>query len=149
MKWLIFLFLLIPVLGFSKPFSITLNQEEKSVVYQIISTMGEKGITRLLFESGKLSRLGGRIQHIHPLQFIGYIVDEPYLNECLHRIVTSYFKWKAFLDGFATSMQKQQQQNLISEGMIREFACYFKVNYHSLWACVRVSDWDAFARVLL
>jgi hypothetical protein len=131
-----------------EPFRIQLNEREKSAIREIVSSMGEKNIAFLLLDSGHLTDLGNRIDHVPPLQFIGFILSEPYLRKCLHSIHGNYFKWVAFIDGFAGSMERElANQTLYPE--LEKFAPYIGKDYQILLRLVYTENWKGFVECLM
>src|SRR3990167_2482367 len=66
---------------------------EKETITDIFTTMAEKSVPSLIFESFRLKKLGDRIHHLPPLQFLGYIMTDPRLKDCIRIIQKSFFKW--------------------------------------------------------
>ena len=129
-------------------FSITLNDHEKHAIREILVSMGEKNWAKLLFESRKLSSLGGKIQHVHPLQFLGYILSEHRLRECLRKSSKNYFKWSAFMDGLRPKMERE----LHSGSLMRElssFAEFVGGDPRLLETFCEHHSWDEFVKCLL
>lgn len=110
--------------------------------------MGEKNIARLLLDSSRLTGLGYSIENVPPLQFLGFILTNAYLKDCLRIISQSYFKWPPFIDGFGNNMEKE-----IAEGRLFEdlpgFAKLVGGRYRQLEMYSQLRDWNQFVRSLL
>lgn len=144
---LLFLFsFCLPLVG--EEFCLSLNEEEKYAIREIYTSMGEKNIARLIFEGGRLTALGNSIEHVPPLQFLGYALTDPYLRQCLLRISESRFKWPFFLDGFSTSMEQELSRGQLLEEL-PAFAKWINCPYEKLKALCYKHDWDTFVRILL
>lgn len=97
-----------------------LQDWEKEAITEIFSTMAEKSVPALIFDTFRLTRLGESINHIPPLQFVGFLMCDPYLKDCIRSISTSYFKWPPFMDGVSTNMEKE-----LAEGRLFSDLPYF------------------------
>lgn len=84
-----------------------LEDWEKEAISEIFTTMAEKSVPALIFETFRLTRLGESIEHIPPLQFLGFLMTDAYLKDCIRSISTSYFKWPPFMEGLQTNMEKE------------------------------------------
>jgi hypothetical protein len=129
-------------------FEIILKEREKAAIREIVSAMGEKNFAFLILNSGHLTELGNRIDHVHPLQFIGFILSDPYLKKCLHAIHENYFKWMAFVDGFAGGMEREMaNQTLYPE--LEKFAPFIGKDYQILLRFVYTENWKGFIECLM
>lgn len=129
-------------------FHITLNEDEKYAIREILLSIGEKNIAGLLIDSYRLSSLGATIQHIKPLQFLGYILSEPYLKKCLKRGAKSYFKWSAFMDGLSGKMKRELKEGILID-QLSDFARFVGGDPYTLEMFAREEAWDEFVKSLL
>src|SRR5581483_7360484 len=88
-------------------YGLPLSDKEKRFIKSIISTMADKNLIQLVFEKSVLEKKGKRINHVHPLRFMGYILSNPDLKSDVKTIKKSSFKWDAFVDGFAKRMKEE------------------------------------------
>ena len=56
------------------------TEQDKAIVYEIISTMADNGKLSLLFKQAHLKEIGAQINHLHPLKFLSAIFSEPHLK---------------------------------------------------------------------
>ena len=129
-------------------FRLVLNAYERFAISEIVVAMGEKNLAWLMLDSNRLTGLGNSIQHVPPLQFIGYIVHEPHLRENLRRIAKSMFKWPYMVDGFGANMERE-----LAEGRLMlelpEFARFVGRDVERLEEYAKQHAWDEFVRALL
>jgi hypothetical protein len=129
-------------------FELKLNEQEKNAIRDIISSMGQKNFAFLILNSGHLTELGNRIDHVHPLQFMGFILSDPFLKKCLQNIHENYFKWSAFVDGFAGGMERElMNQTLYPE--LEKFAPFIGKDYQILLRFVYAENWKGFIECLI
>jgi hypothetical protein len=94
--------------GAEAPFyQLPITQKEKRIIHTIITTMAEKNILQLAFVKRSMEKKGKKIEHIHPLRFMGYILSSSELRSCLRAIKKSSFKWDAFIGGFSRRMREE------------------------------------------
>ncbi len=84
-----------------------ITQEEKQKIANILTTMAENNVFKLLFEKKRLERLGHEVNHVHPVRFLGTVFNDPRLVYCMHRIRSSGFKWGGFIDGFSQRFKQE------------------------------------------
>ncbi len=129
-------------------FQLPLNEKEKKLIYNIISTMAEKNIVQLALEKRALEKKGKRVNHIHPLRFIGYILSTPYLKEGLKTIKKSSFKWDAFIDGFSKRMREEfSNDNLFPH--VSGFANQVVTTSEHVRHYIVRKDWEGLVKSLL
>ncbi|HSX03185.1 MAG TPA: insulinase family protein [Rhabdochlamydiaceae bacterium] len=87
--------------------TLPISHEEKMMISKLIVTLAENNVFKLLFEKKKLEKLGKRINHIHPMKFLGTILLDPRLSHCLREIKKSSFKWENFMGGLVRRMDEE------------------------------------------
>ena len=121
---------------------------EQETITDIFLTMSEKTVPSLLFDAFRLTRLGDQIQHIPPLQFLGFLMTDPKLKDCIRIISRSYFKWPPFIEGIQNNMEREAcQGSLFSD--LAHFAKLVGGDYHKLKALCEQRKWEEFVRALL
>ena len=163
-KWSIFLIitfslLTIPVMGSIikklpvKPVEITYNDlvcsdQDQANIYEIISTMAEKGKLSFLFQQSYLREIGAQINHVHPLKFLAVILKEPYLKSCMAVIWDDYFKKKGFLDGLAPSLLREEEKGKL-QLYLQDFANDIDMPHEHIKPYANVHDWENMVLFLL
>lgn len=128
--------------------ALPIEEWEKESIYTIISTMGEKNILQLGLESKSLKKRGKKINHVHPMRFVGYIFSDPYLKKCMSEVKKSAFKWKGFMRGFSKRMEEEFSKNNLFP-YVGGFAEQVGVNASDIQVFIDNKDWDGFINFLL
>jgi hypothetical protein len=146
--FLILICLLVKVNCFADDFSLSLNSSEKYAITEIITAMGEKNLAKLLIDGLRLRRLGDSIEHVPPLQFLGFVLTNPSLKENLKKISKNTFKWSSFIDGLGANMEKELYQGrLIFQ--LEGFSKLVGGSVNQLEGYVYREEWEAFVKSLL
>jgi hypothetical protein len=146
-------FLVILIFCFStylkaEDFSLNLNNSEKYAISEIISSMGEKNVAKLLLDGFRLRRLGDSIEHVPPLQFLGFVLTNPNLKENLKKISKNTFKWSSFIDAFGGNMEKELYQGkLIFQ--LEGFSKLVGGSLNQMEGYVYREEWESFVKSLL
>lgn len=147
-KWIFGAFLVCSSLAWTDEFNLSLNSNDQYAITEIINAMGEKNIAGLLFDSFRLRRLGDSIQHVPPLQFLGFVLTNPHLKDCLKKISKSSFKWTPFIDGFGGNMEKEFLQGKLLP-QLQGFSMLIGGSLDQLEGYVYQQEWDKFVKCLL
>jgi hypothetical protein len=129
-------------------FNLSLNMNDQYAISEIITAMGEKNIAGLLFDAFRLRRLGDSIQHVPPLQFLGFVLSNPHLKDCLKKISKSSFKWTPFIEGFSQNMEKELIQGKLLI-QLHGFSELTKGSLDQLEGYAYQQEWDKFVKCLL
>ncbi len=125
-----------------------LEDWEKETIEDIFLTIAESSVPSLLFESFRLTRLGDSIQHLPPLQFLGYIFTQPRLKDCIRIMSRSFFKWPPFIEGVQDNMDKEYFKGTLFPDL-PDFAKLVGGDYETLRKLSENRKWDEFVRSLL
>ncbi len=136
-------------LGPIDPFyQLPLNDKEKRLIRTIFTTMAEKNIIQLALEKRTMEKKGKKVNHVHPLRFIGYIFSNPELKSCMRKIVKSSFKWDAFVDGFSRRMKEEYSNNNLYKH-IPGFCQEVGANPDNISRFIDKKDWEGLVKSLL
>jgi hypothetical protein len=94
-------------LGIDPFYTLPLTDVEMRQIAYIITTLAEKNIFELAFKKRDMEKRGKKINHVHPLRFMGYILSTSHLRKCAREIEKSSFKWDAFVGGFSKRMREE------------------------------------------
>ena len=123
------------------------TEQEKSIIFEIISTTAEYGKLSLLMKWSHLKRLGTQIDHIHPLKFLSTIFENPYLKSCVNKLFDDYLKRSEFMGGTGPSLAKQAEKGNLNQ-YIAEFAAEVGVSPESIAKFFQNQDWEGLVRFL-
>lgn len=125
-----------------------LDGNERKLINKIITTMAEKNIFSLLLEKKSLESKGKKIEHVHPLRFLGYIFGDQNLKSCMRSIRKSHFKWSNFIDGLARRLEEESiRGNLLP--YLSGFAQTVQCDAEGARGFLERRDWDGLVRFLL
>lgn len=135
--------------GSTQPFySLALSKEDKDNIRFIISTMSKENLVQLAFSKGTLERKGKKIEHVHPLRFIGYILSQRELKQALKQVRKSSFKWDHFIAGFARRMKDENSHNNL-HAYIPGFAQQVGCREELVRRYIHHKDWEGLVKALL
>jgi hypothetical protein len=124
-----------------------ITDEEANMIYRIIDTLGTKKWWQLAFVQGELKDLGNKVQHIHPLRFLGTLFTDSHLKLCMRDIVESSVKWKGFMKGdgatpgFIAKCEKEFARDNF-ESYILSFCQAVKAHPDQVRTLVRNKEWE-------
>ena len=124
------------------------TEQDKSNIFEIISTMAEYGKLSLLMKQSYLKRLGAQIDHVHPLKFLSTILTDPHLKQCLNEIFDDYFKRNGFMDGVGPSLTRQAEKGKLTQ-YIAEFAAEVGIPPERIAKFFQTQDWEGLVRFLM
>ena len=110
--------------------------------------MADKNLIQLVFEKNAIEKKGKKINHVHPLRFMGYILSNPELKSDVRAIKKSSFKWDAFVDGFAKRMKEELSHENVYQH-IPGFAMEIGTTAKHVEEYVRKKDFEGLIRSLL
>ena len=110
--------------------------------------MGEKNIALLLCDSIRLNKLGKTIDHVPPLQFVGYILCDQRLKNCLRKMSKSSFKWAQFMNGFGPNMNNEYESGRLFNDL-HGFAELVGFDEEVLKGYAHERAWEAFVLALI
>ncbi len=92
-------------------YSLDFSKSDVANTNKIIKSMGEHALYRLLLMKRELEKAGDRIEHVHPMRFIGHIFSHPKLANHMREVKRSRFKWSNFIGGFSRKMEAESKAN--------------------------------------
>lgn len=122
-----------------------LHDWEKQVIADLIMAIAEKNVFQLLLDKKDMDRKGKKINHVHPLRFIGYICSDPKLKKCIRSFRKNPFKWDHFMTGFAGRMREEaEKKNMLH--FIADFAVYLNADPEDLFPFILQADYEGFVQ---
>ncbi len=121
------------------------TEQDKTTIYEIITTLAEHGKLSLLLKQSHLKGLGSQINHVHPLKFLSTIVTNPRLRECLVDIFDDYFKRNGFMDGIGPSLSREAERGKLAM-YVNDFSEEVKVKKEDVEPFFRKQDWEGLVR---
>ncbi|NNM44250.1 MAG: hypothetical protein HKM07_07910 [Chlamydiae bacterium] len=90
--------------SYSDPFTrnLHLKETDKKAITNLVEAVAYTSILKLPFQQKELSAKGDKIDHVHPLRFLGYVFNDKELIKAMHSIKGDIFRWKGFVYGTAS-----------------------------------------------
>jgi hypothetical protein len=126
-------------------YQLPITEKEKRMIRVIITTIAEKNILQLAFVKRSVEKKGKKIEHIHPMRFMGYILSSSELRTCLRTIKKSTFKWDAFIDGFSRRMKEEYSNNNLYI-YVPGFCQQIGGNQEVVTRYIQKKDWEGLVR---
>ncbi len=92
-------------------YTLDISDVDKDNVTNLITKLADRNVFQLLRHKREMNRLGDKVNHLHPLRFIGYIFSRQDLTKNMWIVHQSGFKWRAFAEGFSGGMQVNAKKN--------------------------------------
>ena len=118
------------------------SERDRADIYEIVSTVAEKGKVNLLINhQSDLREKGARIEHVHPLKFFSVILSNPQLKHCMNVICDDYFKRTNFVGDLISALKREAERGktLI---YLNEFGSAIGVPPESLRGYFDSKDWE-------
>src|SRR3989338_6763546 len=125
-------------------FEVRISDEDKYHVHELISKLGKKNMAYLLYHSKHMYGLGDKIDHIPPLQFFGFILQDPYLKECIHDIRSDSVKGWNFMRGFTRRMNEEKKRMGYYQDQLVPFANKFNKDSQLAWRHLDTGNYEEF-----
>ncbi len=133
----------------TQPFyDLHLTNREKEFIHTIITTMAHENLLQLAFSKGSLEKKGKRIECVHPLRFLGFILSNRELKDCLKIIRKSSFKWDHFIKGFSKRMKEEYSNNNL-QAQIPGFAEQVGTTPDQITPYIHKKDWEGLVKSLM
>lgn len=124
------------------------TDQDKSNIFEIITTMAEHGKLALLLKQSYLKNLGAQINHVHPLKFLSTIFTNPCLKTRMEPIFDDYFKRNGFMDGLGPSLTREADKGKLDQ-YLNDFASEVKIPPDRLRKFFQNRDWESLVRYLM
>ena len=87
-------------------YQLSLSQSAKEKIHKLIHNMGTLSWPKLLWKKKDMEKLGDQVDHVHPLRFLGVIMSDDHLKECMREIASSPLKMSRFMAGLSEKLEK-------------------------------------------
>lgn len=125
------------------------TESELEIIGKIVDTLATNNPISLGLKKSDLEKKGKKINHVHPLRFLGTILSDPHLKGCLRKIKGTYFQWNAlFVEGLAPRLEQEAARHNVLP-YISSFCQVVKANPEQVRVYVLKRDWDGMIKYLL
>src|SRR5208283_5406324 len=89
------------------------TDEDSKNIRLLIKHLGEASFKELLNNRQKMTDLGQKVAHVHPLKFLGAILGDSEARKNFHQLYYAfpYIKWNFFFWNLRKNLQKHDQKN--------------------------------------
>ena len=130
------------------PYHGAIPKEEAGAVSEIIVVMSESNLLSLAGKRKYLLKVGKKIEHLHPLDFLKVVAVSKPLLDHLKNIQKSSVKWRAFVSGISKGFDEVSNKEKFGEE-ITVFADGLKFSKEDLLKITEKKDWDSFVKFVL
>jgi hypothetical protein len=113
-----------------------------------MKTIGEKNVWGLLFKKKEVEKLGKRVNHVHPMRFISFILADEKMKKWLRAVRHSSFKWDHFIDGFSDRMKEEHAKNNVTH-YISGMAHQLNADPNLITSYIEDRDYEGLVKALL
>jgi hypothetical protein len=124
------------------------TMQEKEIIWKIIDTLASNNLLSLGFKKSDLEKKGRQVHHLHPLRFLGTILADPHLRECLKEVRTSSFKWNGFMDGLVPRLELEYHNRRLLQ-YLPSFCKAMHADVGPVNDFAQEHDWDGMVKFLL
>ncbi len=125
--------------------------EEEDISF-IINTLAYKSLASVFCKKKKLEEAGDRINHLHPLRFLLFILSDPKLNAGLRAIYSRDLLWSSFVGGTYTSLKEESDRGNMHEECVSDFCSQLSINdpdvQFEIAQALQAQSWDVFMKLL-
>ncbi len=137
-----------PSLFAPRDYRVTMNDAEKNDLHYILDVLGNDSIVSIGFKKGYIKDVGSSIAHIHPLQILIEMLNDPVNNLNLHKIRQRPSLWEALLSDYVYLLDDENlSKNVLP--YIDEFSYQLDIDPASILASVEQGNWMEFIELLL
>jgi hypothetical protein len=129
-------------------YQLPLEEKEQKLIQELVKTIAEKNVWGLLFKKRELEKIGKKVNIVHPMRFMGYILSHERLKKCLREIRHSSFKWDHFIDGFADRMKEEGAKNNLIQ-YVPGMAHLLHVDHNQILDFIHNKDYEGLVKSLL
>lgn len=135
-------------------YSLPISQADQDNISKLIKTMGRSGPIDLLKKAKEMEKLGDKLNHVHPLRFIGYIYSHPQLKDDMSKIMDNVFKRGGFLnghgkkEGFSHRMSREMHHNNLMH-YLPGFTQSLGISEDEISSFFHHHDWEGLLRRLI
>ena len=128
--------------------TLLISEAEVQMVYELIDIMATNNLAKLLVRKSEMEKRGKRINHIHPMRFLGTIFSNLHLKKCMADVMDSFFKWDGFMSGLAPRLEEEHQKdNLLP--YIAGFCQAVKANPDQVRFYIQKKKWEELVTYLV
>lgn len=142
------MFSLVMSLMLINPYHGSIPKDEAGAVSEIVIVISESNLISLAGKRKYLLRVGKKIEHLHPLDFLKVVAVSKPLLDHLRNIQKSSVKWRAFVSGISKGFEEASNKEKFGDE-VAIFAEGLQYSKDELLKITQKKDWDSFVRFVL
>lgn len=126
------------------------TSKEKEDISFIVTTLGRGSLKKLLTEKSALKKAGSRVDHVHPLRFIGCIFSDEEMKVGILQ-VKERGGWvaKEFFNGMYESLTTESGLQNLKVEYINDFANSLSIDPNLIIKPIQDKNWKGFINILI
>lgn len=126
------------------------TSKEKEDISFIVTTLGRGSLKKLLTAKSSLKKAGTRVDHVHPLRFIGSIFSDEEMKVGILQI-KERGGWvaKEFFNGMYESLTTESNLQNLKIEYITDFANYLEIDSNLVIKPIQDKDWKGLISILI
>lgn len=133
----------------TRDYSREVSEKEKKNISYIITTLGNKPLTRVWKEKSELKKVGDRINAIHPLRFLMCVFTDENLKVAMHNLKGRDWVWNEFKKGLYHSLDEETAAQNMHLEYIQHFSDTLLIQSSLILPAIQQGKWDDFIYLLL
>lgn len=125
-----------------------IKDSDKRIISSMIDTIANTNVFQLALKEREVQQKGDKINHVHPVRFLGTVFSDPKIKNDMIEIKRSYFKWNGFIGGFSKRMDEEFQRDNVLR-YVPGFAASLNIDPEQVKRYVQSQDWDGLVRFLM
>lgn len=132
-----------------RDYSYPASDDEKELIAFIVTTLGNKPLTKIYREKDALKKAGDKIDHIHPLRFLEVVFTDEELKASIANIRESRWVWGEFKKGLFNSLKDETKNRNVTSEYIADFANTVNIDPQLIVPYFLQLDWDGLIFALI
>lgn len=122
------------------------SRKDEQLITELISGIGNKTKTSLLFDTRHMTEVGDQVRHVHPYKFFGYIFSKHDLKDAMCNILDDYWKKSTFISRMTPSLNNEHLTGSLKT-YIKDFCNEISVNGiqvhpYQIEPYINTRDWE-------
>ena len=131
-----------------RSYATELTTTEKDDITYILRTLANSSLPKIKSAESTLKKAGDRIDHIHPLHFLGHIFTSEELKVCARNIRERSWVWSGFVNGSIVTLTEENKKNNVAS-FLQNFADRVKIDVNLLIPLQQAGKWERFVTTLI
>lgn len=123
--------------------------EEKNDIAYIVNTMGMSSLAKIAKAKSSLKSAGARIDHIHPLRFLGTVFADDKMKASMRSLYKRSWVWDEFFDGIKDSLNEETDRGTMKAEYVLDFTTNLNLSYEEVQGFILQRKWESLIRTLI